>query len=124
MFTGRMRMRDPGILAPSDSETPSLGCMVRMSWLACTPTEPLDWNARCGTGLSCTAISVTLRASRLPVRNTIGTPAQRREGLGSRVVGDVVLLEVALDVLTARDTRRVLGAHRALGDLLRRGRRD
>ena len=30
--------------------------------------QPSDWNARCGTGLSVTAISVTLRARRLPVR--------------------------------------------------------
>src|ERR671933_1533261 len=78
MFTGRMRMLEPGILAPSDSDTPSLGCMGRISWLGCTPTEPCDWKARCGTGLSCTAISVTLRARRLPVRRTIGTPAQRQ----------------------------------------------
>src|SRR5215211_1086216 len=53
MFTGRIRMLEPGILAPSDSETPSFGCTVRISWLGCTPTEPFDWNARCGTGLSC-----------------------------------------------------------------------
>ena len=78
MFTGRMRMREPGIFAPSESDTPSLGCTVRISWLGCTPTEPSDWKARCGTGLSCTAISVTLRASRLPVRRKIGTPAQRQ----------------------------------------------
>jgi hypothetical protein len=32
----------------------------------------------CGTGLSWTAISVTLRARRLPVRRKIGTPAQRQ----------------------------------------------
>ena len=68
MFTGRMRIRVPGIFAPSDSDTPSLGCSVRMSWLGWTPTEPSCWKARCGTGLSVTAISVTLRASRLPVR--------------------------------------------------------
>ena len=78
MFTGRIRMLAPGIFAPSDSETPSFGCIVRISWFGCTPTEPLDWNAMCGTGLSWTAISVTLRASRLPVRRTIGTPAQRQ----------------------------------------------
>ena len=78
MFTGRIRMREPGIFAPSESETPSFGCTVRISWLGCTPTEPCVWNARCGTGLSCTAISVTLRASRLPVRRKIGTPAQRQ----------------------------------------------
>ena len=41
MFTGRMRMLEPGIFAPSDSDTPSLGCMVRISWLGCTPTEPV-----------------------------------------------------------------------------------
>ena len=68
MFTGRMRMRLPGILAPSEIDTPSLGCMVRMIWFGWTPTEPPCWNARCGTGFSVTAISVTLRASRLPVR--------------------------------------------------------
>ena len=68
MFTGRMRMRVPGIFAPSDSDTPSLGCIVITSWLGCTPTEPAASKARCGTGLSVTAISVTLRARRLPVR--------------------------------------------------------
>ena len=68
MFTGRIRMREPGIFAPSESETPSLGWTVRISWLGWTPTEPCVWKARCGTGLSWTAISVTLRASRLPVR--------------------------------------------------------
>ena len=68
MFTGRIRIVGPGIFAPSDTDTPSSGCTVRMIWLACTPTEPELWNARCGTGLSVTAISVTLRASRLPVR--------------------------------------------------------
>jgi hypothetical protein len=84
MLTGRMRIREPGIFAPSDSATPSLGCTVRISWFGCTPTDPSDVNARCGTGLSCTAISVTLRASRLPVRSTIGTPAQRQLCTSSR----------------------------------------
>ena len=68
MFTGRSFMRVPGIFAPSDSETPSFGCIVRTSWFGCTPTSPPAVNARCGTGLSVTAISVTLRARRLPVR--------------------------------------------------------
>ena len=68
MFTGRMRMRVPGILAPSESDTPSFGCIVMTSWLGCTPTEPAASKARWGTGFSVTAISVTLRASRLPVR--------------------------------------------------------
>jgi hypothetical protein len=52
MLTGRMRMVAPGIFAPSESDTPSLGCTVRISWFGCTPTEPLDWKAMCGTGLS------------------------------------------------------------------------
>ena len=68
MFTGRMRMRAPGIFAPSDSDTPSSGWTVRMSSLGCTPSEPPSWKARCGTGLSVTAISVSFRARRLPVR--------------------------------------------------------
>ena len=68
MFTGRIRMRVPGILAPSASDTPSLGCSVRTRTLGRTPTEPSVWKAMWGTGLSVTAISVTLRASRLPVR--------------------------------------------------------
>ncbi len=68
MFTGRMRMRVPGIFAPSESDTPSFGCIVSTSWLGCTPTEPCDSKARCGTGFSVIAISVTLRARRLPVR--------------------------------------------------------
>ena len=68
MFTGRMIMRVPGIFAPSRSETPSLGCSVSTSWLGCTPSEPAWLKARCGTGFSVTAISVTLRARRLPVR--------------------------------------------------------
>ena len=41
MFTGRMRMLEPGIFAPSDSDTPSLGCIVSTSWLGLTPTEPV-----------------------------------------------------------------------------------
>ena len=68
MYTGRMRMRVPGILAPSDSDTPSLGCMVMISWLGRTPSEPSCLNARWGTGFSVTATSVTLRARRFPVR--------------------------------------------------------
>ncbi len=84
MFTGRMRMRLPGIFVPSERETPSLGCTARTSVFGCTPTEPLDWKARCGTGLSVMAISVTLRARRLPVRRTNGTPAQRQLAISSR----------------------------------------
>ena len=61
-------MRVPGILAPSDRDTPSLGWIVKMSWLGCTPSEPATSKARWGTGLRMTAISVTLRARRLPVR--------------------------------------------------------
>ena len=53
---------------PGEIETPSFGCIVRISWFGWTPTEPSCLNARCGTGLSVTAISVVLRASRLPVR--------------------------------------------------------
>ena len=68
MITGRMRIRDPGIFAPSDTDTPSSGWTVRMISFGCTPTEPEVWSARCGTGLSVTAISVTLRDNRLPVR--------------------------------------------------------
>ena len=43
MFTGRMRIRGPGIFAPSASETPSSGCTVSTSWLGCTPTDPDAW---------------------------------------------------------------------------------
>jgi hypothetical protein len=68
MFTGRMRILEPGIFAPIDTDTPSSGCNVNRIWLAWMPTEPDDWKATCGTGLRVTAISVTLRASRLPVR--------------------------------------------------------
>ena len=58
----------PGILAPIDTDTPSSGCTVNTSWLAWIPTEPELCRAMCGIGLSITAISVSLRASRLPVR--------------------------------------------------------
>ena len=68
MFTGRIRIRVPGIFAPRDSETPSLGCIVITIWLGCTPTEPACSNARWGTGFRVTAISVIFLASRLPVR--------------------------------------------------------
>ena len=84
MFTGRMRMLAPGIFAPERQRDALVRLHVRISWLGCTPTEPLDWNAMCGTGLSWTAISVTLRASRLPVRRKIGTPAQRQLWTSSR----------------------------------------
>jgi hypothetical protein len=68
MLTGRTAIRAPGIFATSDSATPSFGCTARISWFGWTPSEPSCWNARCGTGLSVTAISVVLRARRLPVR--------------------------------------------------------
>ena len=63
-----MRIFDPGIFALSEIDAPSLGCTVRTSWLGLTPSEPSWPKARWGTGLSVTAISVTLRVSRLPVR--------------------------------------------------------
>ena len=56
MFTGRIRMRVPGIFAPSEIDTPSLGCIVSTIWFGRTPIEPCWVNARCGTGLSVTAI--------------------------------------------------------------------
>ena len=93
MLTGRMRMRDPGIFAPRESATPSFGWTVRISWLGWTPTEPSDLKARCGTGLSCTAISVTLRVSRLPVRRKIGTPAQRQLCTSRRSAAYVAVAE-------------------------------
>ena len=68
MFTGRIRMRVPGIFAASDIDTPSFGWIVSTSWFGRTPTEPSWLKPRCGTGFSITAISVTLRARRLPVR--------------------------------------------------------
>ena len=68
MLTGRIRIRVPGILAPIETDTPSSGCSVNTIWLAWIPTEPELWKATCGTGLRITAISVSLRASRLPVR--------------------------------------------------------
>ncbi len=40
MLTGRIRIREPGILAPSETDTPSSGWTVRMIWLAWTPTDP------------------------------------------------------------------------------------
>ena len=61
--------RCPGSSRPSESETPSLGCMRQDELVGLHADRArADWKARCGTGLSVTAISVTLRASRLPVR--------------------------------------------------------
>ena len=93
MFTGRMRMRVPGILAPIEIETPSLGCIVRTIWLGCGPTDPCATKPMCGTGLRITAISVSLRASRLPVRSRIGTPAQRQLSTSRRSAAYVSVRE-------------------------------
>jgi hypothetical protein len=68
MLTERIRMREPGIFAPSCKVTPSLGWRVRTSWFGLTPSEPSWEKARWGTGFSVTAISVILRAKRLPAR--------------------------------------------------------
>src|SRR5436305_7966371 len=95
MLTGRMRIRAPGILAPSDTDTPSSGWTVRMIWFACTPTDPELWNARCGTGFNVTAISVTFLESRLPVRRTNGTPAHRQFETCRRSAAYVSVLESA-----------------------------
>ena len=93
MFTVRIAIRVPGIFAPIDSDTPSLGCTVRTSTLGRTPVDISDWNATCGTGLSVTAISVTLRARRLPVRRYIGTPAQRQLWTSRRSAAYVSVVE-------------------------------
>ena len=133
MFTGRIRIRVPGTFAPSESDTPSLGCTVMTSWFGRTSCVPSCWKPRCGTGLRTTAISVTLRARRLPVRRYIGTPAQRQLSTSRRSAAyvsvvesgrDALLLEVAHDLLAADRARGVLGADRHLRHLLHRRRRD
>src|ERR671916_3349774 len=93
MFTVRIAIRLPGIFAPIDSDTPSLGCIVSTSTLGRTPVDMSDWNATSGTGLSVTAISVILRAGRLPVRRYIGTPAQRQLWTSRRSAAYVSVLE-------------------------------
>ena len=95
MFTGRIRIRVPGTFAPSESETPSLGCTVMTSWFGRTSWVPSCWKPRCGTGLRATAISVTLRARRLPVRRYIGTPAQRQLSTSRRSAAYVSVVESA-----------------------------
>ena len=120
MFTGRMRIRVPGIFAPSESDTPSLGCIVRISWLGRTPTEPSCWKARCGTGLSVdrdlgdlarqplAGAQVERHAGPAPVVDLAAAAPRRSRSFES--AGTPVLLEVAGDVLAADGARGVLGA--------------
>ena len=68
MFTGVSRIFVPGIFAASCIDTPSLGRSVSTSVFGLTPTDPSWAKPRCGTGRSVIAISVTVRARRLPVR--------------------------------------------------------
>ena len=94
MFTVRIAIREPGIFAPIDSDTPSLGWTVSTSTLGRT-RRPISvpWNATWGTGFSVTAISVTLRVRRLPVRRYIGTPAQRQLWTSRRSAAYVSVVE-------------------------------
>ena len=125
MFTGRMRMRVPGIFAPSDSDTPSLGCSVRMSWLGFTPSEPSWENDRCGhrlerhrdlgdlAGQALAGAQVERHARPAPV---VDLEAQRRVGLGVGVGRHALLLEVPGHRLAADRARgRTARARRSVG---------
>ena len=131
MLTGRSRMRGPGIFAASDSDTPSFGCSVSTRWFGRTPTDPSRANSRCGTGLSVTAISVSLACEPLAraqvERHARPAPVvdlepQRGERLGAWIRADARLVEVAGHGLAADDARGILArARRPAGRTRRAG---
>ena len=121
MFTGRMRIRVPGIFAPSESDTPSLGCTVRTSWFGRTPTGPSLLEAEVRDRLerdrdlgdlarqALARAQVERHARPAPV---VDLEAQRRVRLGVGVGRDALLLEVARHVLAADGARACTGRGR------------
>ncbi len=68
MATSRTSIAEPGTLDPNFNVTPSSGWTRTTSWLWPSSEVSVASNGRCGAGLNETAISVTRRGSRLPVR--------------------------------------------------------
>jgi hypothetical protein len=66
--TSRTSMEEPGTFEPNRSVIPSSGCTRITSWLCPSSSVSVIANGRCGARLNTTAISVTRRGSRLPVR--------------------------------------------------------
>ena len=97
MYTGRIRIRVPGIFAPIETDTPSSGCTVRMIWFCWTPTEPaalerhvrdrLQRDRDLGhlAGQALAGAQVERNPGPAPVGHV---QAQRRVGLGARVRRD------------------------------------
>ena len=68
MLTSRTSMPCPGTLDPNRNVMPSSGCTRITSALAPSSSVMVASNGRCGARLNTSAISVTLRPSRFPVR--------------------------------------------------------
>jgi hypothetical protein len=68
METSRTSMTLPGTFDPNLRVTPSSGCTRTTSWLLPSSSVSVSANGRCGARLKTSAISVTRRGSRLPVR--------------------------------------------------------
>ena len=66
--TSRTSIIEPGTFEPNFSVTPSSGWTRITSWLWPSSSVSVWLNGRCGAFLNSTAISVTRRGSRLPVR--------------------------------------------------------
>ena len=66
--TSRTSMVVPGTLLPKRSVTPSSGCTRTTSWFDPSSSVSVLLNGRIGARWNSTAISVTRRGSRLPVR--------------------------------------------------------
>ena len=68
IVTSRTSMWVPGTLEPNRSVTPSSGWTRMTSAFCPSSSVAVGSNGRCGARLKTTAISVTRRPSRLPVR--------------------------------------------------------
>lgn len=68
MLTSRTSIAVPGTLEPNRRVVPSSGCTRMTMALAPNSSVIVASNGRCGARLKTSAISVTLRPKRLPVR--------------------------------------------------------
>ena len=68
MLTSRTSIVLPGTLEPNLSVMPSSGCTRITSAFLPSSSVMVASNGRCGARLKISAISVTLRAKRFPVR--------------------------------------------------------
>ena len=93
MLTSRTSIWLPGTFDPNRRVMPSSGWTRITNAFLPSSSVIVVSNGRCGARLNSSAISVTLRPNRLPVRRKNGTPAHRRVSISRAMAAYVSVLE-------------------------------